>query len=145
MPAVIRTIRKLRKRVKALEAAMQAAEHRITNLEREVMRLLPVVEDDLFAPPAPELTPPAPPASELTPLWLWFRDLPDAESVKKIHVDGAMLVRDFKSMITAEYDLDAVLQGRNLVVIDDSGEQWNDDKCVVDYEPWDDVIRVLFV
>jgi hypothetical protein len=138
MPAVIRTIRKLRKRVKDLE-------RRITNLEREVMRMLPDVEEDLFAPPAPELTPPAPPASELTPIWIWFRDLADAESVKKIHVDGAMLVRDLKSMITAEYDLDAVLQGRNLVVIDDSGEQWNDDKCVVDYEPWDDVIRVLFV
>jgi hypothetical protein len=145
MPTVIRTIRKLRKRVKDMEAAMQAAERRITNLEREVMRLLPVVEEDLFADPVRAPTPPAPPASELTPLWLWFRDLPDAESVKRIHVNDAMLVRDFKDMIAADLSLTPPLQGHNLAVLDDSGEQWNDDKCIGDYEAYDDVIRVLFV
>jgi hypothetical protein len=133
--------------LKVMKKKMKNMADRIAVLERQVRDLseivVPtVVEEDLFA----ETTPPAPaPGPEPVQIWLWFRDIPEElRATKRVTVNINMTVSVFKDVIGA--DLDPARPGSGIILLDDSGEHWDDARRIGEYDVLDDeVVRVHFV
>jgi hypothetical protein len=122
-------------RITALERQVQELLERIAALERRDM----VIEDDLFAEPAPPPPPPAPPQLHI---FFWFRHLAHGEDVKDAMLGPQTTIMEVKELVSGM--LTPPVPALRITLLDDSREDLQNNKNLNDYDISDgDVIRVL--